>query len=180
MKITKLMMVSLLVMILSIFVYQMQEVAGINVSDINHDGIIQKGEAIMTIVEYFEGNATKAAAIDVVVAYFTGQEPIPTPTVVPRIFGIYNTDSVEHEINIQILDSNNTQFINKTYKLEPSYTASYPETEWQSAYDRDRIFPNGTYIFKIILDGNITNTYRNAMDTWSEVYIDIVAEDTST
>ena len=40
--------------------------------DVNHDGHIQKNEAVLAVVEYFAGNITKAAAVNVVVFYFTG------------------------------------------------------------------------------------------------------------
>ena len=39
--------------------------------DVNHDGIIQKSEAIAAVVNYFTGGITKANAIAVVLAYFS-------------------------------------------------------------------------------------------------------------
>jgi len=42
------------------------------VYDTNHDGHIQKNEAVSAVVDYFAGNITKAVAVEVVVAYFTG------------------------------------------------------------------------------------------------------------
>jgi Domain of unknown function (DUF5011) len=38
--------------------------------DTNHDNVIQKSEAIMAVVAYFDGTLTKEIAIAVVIAYF--------------------------------------------------------------------------------------------------------------
>ena len=39
--------------------------------DTNHDGIIQKSEAIIAVINYFSGGITKANAIAVVIAFFS-------------------------------------------------------------------------------------------------------------
>lgn len=82
-------------------------------------------------------------------------------------------DSTNHNIIVQVFDSTNKLLINETYELGHSQTVSYPITGWKDVYEKDRLFPKGKYTFIITLDGNVTETYQEVMDTWSSAHIEI-------
>ncbi len=89
------------------------------------------------------------------------------------VYGINNMDSTNHNIIVQVFDSTNKLLINETYDLGPSQTVSYPGTGWKDVYEKDRLFPKGKYTFIITIDGNVTETYQEVMDTWSSAHIEI-------
>ena len=90
------------------------------------------------------------------------------------VFSISNFDSKNHNVNIQVFDSNNRILLNKTYELGhsqpgqwvPEQFIQYPENGWKSVYDKDRLFPKGNYTFIITLDNNAAQTFQEKLDTW--------------
>ena len=90
------------------------------------------------------------------------------------VFGISNRDSTNHNVNIQLFDSNNKLLLNKTYGLGHSQPGQWvpeqfiqcPENGWKSVYDKDILFPKGNYTFIITLDNNVAQTFQEKLDTW--------------
>ena len=96
--------------------------------------------------------------------YFMVGLPLP-------VFGIYNHDTKNHSVNVQIFDSNNKSLFDKIYELGDSrseaYTVQYPENgKWKDVHEKDRLFPKGTYTFIVTMDNNISKTQQIEMDTW--------------
>lgn len=93
-------------------------------------------------------------------------------------FGIYNDDSKNHSINVQIFNSNNSSFIDKTFEIgvgnsqSGAYTVHYPNSNpdkpwyngWKDVHEKERLFPKGTYTFIVTMDNNINKTQQILMD----------------
>jgi hypothetical protein len=93
------------------------------------------------------------------------------------VFGISNSDSTNHSVNVQVFDSNNKLLLNKTYELGhsqqgqwiPGQSITYPENGWENVRDKDRLFPTGSYTFILTLDNNTAQTFQEGLDTWNEL-----------
>lgn len=79
---------------------------------------------------------------------------LPLITLEPLHFSIYNRDVNKHEVTIEIFDSNNNSLFKETFELGPKEAIHSPKITKRK----------GEYTFKVILDMEITVTYKAKVD----------------
>ena len=82
------------------------------------------------------------------------------------LFSIYNNDINEHEVVIEIFDSNNESVFKQTYEMAPEAMISQSKPVWLLL---QLSIPPGNeenYTFKVNLDNNVTNTHQIGLQVW--------------
>lgn len=96
------------------------------------------------------------------------------------LFSIYNNDSNEHKVVIEIFDSNNESVFEQTYELAPEASISQPKPTWLLL---ELSIPSGDtkeYTFKTILNNNVTDTRQIGLQVWSMADIVLYENGTET
>lgn len=88
------------------------------------------------------------------------------------LFSIYNNDSNEHKVVIEIFDSNNESIFEQTYELAPGASIWQPKSSWLLL--ELSVSPGNTKecTFKITLDDDITEIHQIGLQPW--VIADII------
>ena len=96
------------------------------------------------------------------------------------LFDIYNNDLQSHEVTVEVFDSYNESIFKETYELAPEERIAQPKSSWllfrwSMPWSKGKYmyWAEGEYEFKVILDGEITDTYRTLPHPWNSVIIDI-------
>lgn len=99
----------------------------------------------------------------------------PTP-----LFDVYNNDLQNHEVAVEVFDSYNESIFKETYELAPEEHIAQPKSiwlllRWSMPWSKGEYtyWAEGEYEFKVILDGEITDSYKTLPHPWNSVIIDI-------
>lgn len=99
----------------------------------------------------------------------------PTP-----LFYINNNDLQNHEAIVEVFDSYNESIFKQNYELNSNEQIVQPKSlwlllRWSMPWSKGEytFWAEGDYEFKVILDNNITDTYKTIPHAWNSVIIDI-------
>lgn len=93
------------------------------------------------------------------------------------LFTITNTDINEHDVLIEIFDSNNNSVYNNTYGLVPESTVLQSKPSWLLL---QLSFPPGNkeeYLIKITSDDNITKSRQIELELWNTIDVKLYGND---
>ena len=103
----------------------------------------------------------------VIFPFFLVGSPLP-------LYRIVNEDINDHEVFIEVLDPHNKSILKETHNIFPKDSISRPKP-----FLLKFMWPEGEYIFKITLDGEITETFYTDIDPFLMVEIWLYYEDSN-
>jgi hypothetical protein len=93
-------------------------------------------------------------------------------------FSIHNNDTIEHEVAIEMLNSNNESLIKQTYELAPKAVISQPKSILMLLKLSAPLEGQEEYTFRTTLDNTTTDTRQIILSVWSTVEVKLYWYDT--
>ena len=102
--------------------------------------------------------------LPVILTFIIAGPPLP-------LYSIDNKDINDHEVVIEIFDSNNNSIFKETHYLSPKEEINQPKPfllrfKWLE----------GEHLVKITMDGEFTETYETEIYPWLEIVVDILTD----